>query len=156
MVEIQPKYSTSPATHGYTYLGTRPNPQMGLGDVTAFTYQHGVSPVQAPCPTSIHPQRCGVPVSSGQLCDPHSSSVTKHMRHHEKTSSSSSKFYFQHNTTMEQYQQQHFVDISKHIGTLLHLPVVTREATWLIKLATKTSVQLQEHLRSHKDLSLGD
>ena len=39
---------------------------------------------------------------------------------------------------MEQYQKQHFVDISKHIETLLHLPVVTREAAGLVKLATKT------------------
>ena len=54
--------------------------------------------------------------------------------------SSSSKFYFQQNTTMEQYQekQKHFVDLRKHIETLLHLSVVTREATGLIKLATKT------------------
>ena len=34
--------------------------------------------------------------------------------------SSSSRFYFQQNTTMEQYQEKHFVDISKHIETLLH------------------------------------
>ena len=53
--------------------------------------------------------------------------------------SSISKFYFQQNTRMEQYQKkQHFVDISKHFETLLHLPVVAREATGLIKLATKT------------------
>ena len=39
-------------------------------------------------------------------------------------------FYFQ--------QKQHFVDISKQIETLLHLPVVTREPTGLIKLATET------------------
>ena len=51
--------------------------------------------------------------------------------------SSSSRFYFQQNTTMEQYQEKHFVDISKHIETLLHLTVVTQEATGLIKLATK-------------------
>ena len=38
---------------------------------------------------------------------------------------------------MEQYQEKHFVDISKHIETLLHLSVVTREAAGLIKLATK-------------------
>ena len=50
---------------------------------------------------------------------------------------SSSKFYFQQNTTREQYQK-HFVDISKHTETLLHLPVVAREAAGLIKLATKT------------------
>ena len=36
---------------------------------------------------------------------------------------------------MEKYQKKHFVDISKHIETLLHLPVVTREATGLINLA---------------------
>ena len=35
---------------------------------------------------------------------------------------------------MEQYQKQHFVDISKHIETLPHLPVVTRED---IKMAIK-------------------
>ena len=35
-------------------------------------------------------------------------------------------------------KRKHFVDIRKHIETLLHLPVVTREATGLIKLATKT------------------
>ena len=39
---------------------------------------------------------------------------------------------------MKQYQKQHFVDISKHIETLLHLPVITREAAGLIKQATKT------------------
>ena len=39
---------------------------------------------------------------------------------------------------MEQYQGKHLVDISKHIETLLHLSVVTREAAGLIKLATKT------------------
>ena len=49
--------------------------------------------------------------------------------------SSSMKFYFQQNTTMEQYQK-HSVDISKHMETLLHLTVVTREAAGLIKLAT--------------------
>ena len=38
---------------------------------------------------------------------------------------------------MKQYQKQ-FVDISKRIETLLHLPVVTREAIGLIKLATNT------------------
>ena len=32
---------------------------------------------------------------------------------------------------------KHFVDIRKHIETLLHLSVVTREATGLIKLAKK-------------------
>ena len=54
-----------------------------------------------------------------------------------RQSSSSSKFYFQQNTTMEQYQEkEHFVDIRKHIETLLHLSVVAREATGLIKLAT--------------------
>ena len=43
---------------------------------------------------------------------------------------------------MEQYQEKkkHFVDISKHIETLLHLSVVTREATGLIKLATNPSI----------------
>ena len=51
------------------------------------------------------------------------------------SSSSGSKFYFQQNTTMEQYQK-HFIDISKHVETLLHLPVATRETTGLIKLAT--------------------
>ena len=45
-------------------------------------------------------------------------------------------FYFQKNTTMEQCQEKQFVDISKHIETLLHLSMVTREATGLIKLAT--------------------
>ena len=35
-------------------------------------------------------------------------------------------------------RKKHFVDISKHIETLLHLSMVTREATGLIKLATKT------------------
>ena len=39
---------------------------------------------------------------------------------------------------MGEYKKQHFVDISKHIEPLLHLPVVTREATGLIKLATKS------------------
>ena len=39
---------------------------------------------------------------------------------------------------MEQYQEKHFADIIKHTETLLHLPVVTREAARLIKLATKT------------------
>ena len=41
---------------------------------------------------------------------------------------------------MEQYQEKRklFVDIRNHIETLLHLSVVTREATGLIKLATKT------------------
>ena len=39
---------------------------------------------------------------------------------------------------MEQYQK-HFVDISKHIEALLHLPVVTRETAGLIKLATKNT-----------------
>ena len=34
-------------------------------------------------------------------------------------------------------RKKHFVDIRKHIETLLHLSVVTREATGLIKLATK-------------------
>ena len=53
---------------------------------------------------------------------------------------SSSKFYFQQNTTMEQYQEKHFVDIRKHIETLLHLSMVTREATGLIKLATNICV----------------
>ena len=33
--------------------------------------------------------------------------------------------------------QQQFVDVSKHIETLLYLPVVTIEATGLIKLATE-------------------
>ena len=37
-----------------------------------------------------------------------------------------------------QAKKKHFVDISKHIETLLHLPVDTREAAGLIKLATKT------------------
>ena len=54
------------------------------------------------------------------------------------SSSSSSKFHFQKNITMEQYREKNFVDINKHIETLLHLSVVTREATGLIKLATKT------------------
>ena len=40
---------------------------------------------------------------------------------------------------MERYQK-HFVDISKHIETLLHLPVVTRETAGLIKLATNTGI----------------
>ena len=36
---------------------------------------------------------------------------------------------------MEQYQEKkHFVDIRKHIETLLHLSVVTRETTGLIML----------------------
>ena len=52
---------------------------------------------------------------------------------------SSSTFHFPKNTTVEQYQKD-FVDISKHIETLLHLPVVTREAAGLIKLATKYGV----------------
>ena len=39
---------------------------------------------------------------------------------------------------MEQYQEKHFVDISKHAEILLHMSVVTREAARLIKLATKT------------------
>ena len=43
---------------------------------------------------------------------------------------------------MEQYQKQHFVDISKHIETLLHLPVVTSGATWFIKLATKAYTKI--------------
>ena len=37
---------------------------------------------------------------------------------------------------------KHFVDIRKHIETLLHLSVVTREATRLIKLATKLFVMV--------------
>ena len=54
---------------------------------------------------------------------------------------SSSKFYFQQNTTVEQCQEKkHFVDISKHIQTLLHLSVITREATGLIKLATNYGI----------------
>ena len=40
----------------------------------------------------------------------------------------------QWNTTRE----KHIVDIRKHIETLLHLSVVTREVAVLIKLATKT------------------
>ena len=50
-----------------------------------------------------------------------------------------SRFYFQQNTTMEQYQEKHFVDIRKHIETLLHLSVVTRAAAGLIKLATPSN-----------------
>ena len=51
-------------------------------------------------------------------------------------SSNSSKFYFQQNKTMEQYQEKNVVDISKHIETLLHLSMVSREAPGLIKLAS--------------------
>ena len=52
------------------------------------------------------------------------------------------KFSFQQNTTMEQHQEKkHFIGISKHIETLLHLSVVTREATGIIKLAPKTRDQ---------------
>ena len=42
---------------------------------------------------------------------------------------------------MEQYQEKHLLDISKHTGTLLHLSVVTREATGIIKQATKNTQQ---------------
>ena len=61
---------------------------------------------------------------------------------------SSSKFYFQQNTTMEQYQKQHFVDITKHIGTLLHLRVVTREAAGLIELAAEKILHIWPSWRS--------
>ena len=37
---------------------------------------------------------------------------------------------------------KHFVDISKHIETLLHLSVLTREAARLIKLATKKHITI--------------
>ena len=43
---------------------------------------------------------------------------------------------------MEQYQEKHLVDIRKHIEALLHLSVVTREATGLIKLTTNIVMQL--------------
>ena len=35
-------------------------------------------------------------------------------------------------------KRKHFVDIRKHIETLLHLSVVNKQTTGLIKLATKT------------------
>ena len=48
---------------------------------------------------------------------------------------------------MGQYQEKHFVGIRKHIESLLHLSAVTREATGLIKLATKTYIW-SKHPRS--------
>ena len=52
---------------------------------------------------------------------------------------------------MAQYQKKkQFVDIRKHIETLLHLSVVTREATGLIKLATKTHNKIKI---ANKDVS---
>ena len=50
------------------------------------------------------------------------------------------KFYFLQNTTIP--EKKHIVVISKHIETLLHLPVVTREAAGFIKLATKNNINL--------------
>ena len=70
-----------------------------------------------------------------------------HLHNWWVSSSSGSKFDFQQNTTMEQYQEKikHFVDIRKHIETLLHLSAVTREAAGLIKLATNGFYSFTPH-----------